>query len=68
MFNYICIECGEGIVEETVFENYQTKFKGHPFTVPKARIGVCNVCGGKHYNSNETKRWEKDFMLRGIKA
>ena len=58
MFNYICEECGKGKVKAEVFENYRTKIKGYPFVVNKAVIGVCDQCGAKHYDANETKRWE----------
>src|SRR4030042_1206303 len=70
MFNYICEECGKGTVKEKVFENYQTKIKGYPFVVDKAVIGVCDQCGAKHFDANETKRWEelynKDLELKHI--
>jgi putative zinc finger/helix-turn-helix YgiT family protein len=70
MFNYICEECGKGTVKEKVFENYRTKIKGYPFVVDKAVIGVCDQCGAKHFDSNETKRWEdlynKDLELKHI--
>jgi len=58
MFNYICEECGKGTVKEKVFENYRTKIKGYPFVADKAIIGVCDQCGAKHFDANETKRWE----------
>jgi putative zinc finger/helix-turn-helix YgiT family protein len=59
MFNYTCEECGRGTVKEKVFENYRTKIKGYPFVVDKAVIGVCDQCGAKHFDANETKRWEE---------
>jgi len=59
MFNYICEECGKGKVKEKVFYDYQTKIKGYPFVVDKAVIGVCDRCEAKHFNANETKRWEE---------
>ncbi len=67
MFNYICEECGKGTVKEKVFENYRTKIKGYPFVVPEAKIGVCDNCGAKHFDSNETKRWE-DIYNRDLKS
>ena len=62
MFNYICEECGKGTVKKKVFENYQTKIKGYPFVVDKAVIGVCDQCGARHFDANETKRWGKNFI------
>lgn len=70
MFNYICEECGKGSVKVKVFENYPTKIKGYPFVVDNAVIGVCDRCGGKHFDANETKRWDdlynKDFESKHI--
>lgn len=70
MFNYICEECGKGTVKAKVFENYRTKIKGYPFVVDKAVIGVCDQCSAKHYDANETKRWEdlyhKDLEFKHI--
>ena len=70
MFNYICEECGKGTVKKKVFENYQTKIKGYPFVVDKAVIGVCDQCGARHFDANETKRWKKlynkDLELKHI--
>ena len=70
MFNYICEECGKGTVKKKVFENYQTKIKGQPFVVDKAVIGVCDQCGAKHFDANETKHWKKlynkDLELKHI--
>lgn len=70
MFNYICEECGKGTVKEKLFENYRTKIKGYPFVVDKAVIGICDNCGAKHFDANETKRWEelynKDLELKHI--
>jgi len=61
MFNYICQECGKGTVREKVFDNYRTKIKGYPFVVDKAVIGVCDQCEAKHFDPNETKRWEEQY-------
>ena len=61
MFNYIYEECGRGTVKKKVFEDYQTKIKGYPFVVDKAVIGVCDQCGARHFDANETKRWRKEF-------
>ncbi|MGE5174521.1 MAG: type II TA system antitoxin MqsA family protein, partial [Betaproteobacteria bacterium] len=61
MFNYICEECGKGIVREKIFENYRTKIRGYPFVVDKATIGVCDQCGAKHFAASETKRWEEQY-------
>ncbi len=65
MFNYICEECGKGTVREKIFENYKTKIKGYPFVVDKAVIGVCEQCEAKHFDANETKRWE-DLYNRNL--
>jgi putative zinc finger/helix-turn-helix YgiT family protein len=59
MFNYTCEECGKGTVRETIFRDYQTKIKGYSFVVDEAKIGVCDKCQAKHFNSTETKRWEE---------
>lgn len=59
MFNYICEECGRGTVREKIFHDYQTKIKGYPFVVSEAKIGICDKCQAKHFNSKETKRWEE---------
>ena len=64
MFNYICEECGKGIVKKKVFEDYKTKIKGYPFVVDKAIIGICDQCGARHFDANETKRWRKNFITR----
>ncbi len=56
-FGYKCQECGQGTVHEKVFHEYQTKLKGLPFTVDDARIGVCDQCGARHFDPNETVRW-----------
>ena len=64
MFNYICEECGRGTVKKKVFEDYQTKIKGYPFVIDKAVIGVCDQCGARHFDANETKRWRKNFITR----
>lgn len=56
-FGYKCEECGQGTVRERVFHEYQTKLKGYPLTVKNARIGVCDQCGAKHFDPNETVRW-----------
>lgn len=70
MFNYICEECGKGTVKEKKIENYRTKIKGYPFVIDKAVIGVCDQCKAKHFDANETKRWEelynKDLELKHI--
>ena len=66
MFNYICEECGEGTVREKVITNYRTKIKGYPFVVPRAIIGICDSCGAKHYDSNETKKWANLYKINLI--
>jgi len=61
MFGYSCQECGKGMVKPRVFKNYKTKFSGYPFVVPEAKIGICDVCGAKHFSAEERKRWRKLF-------
>lgn len=61
MFNYKCQECGRGTVRPTRITNYQTKFDEEPFTVPEAVIGVCDICGARHFNAQEWKRWRRLF-------
>lgn len=60
-FSYKCQECGRGNVVEEVVPEYHTKVRGYPFTVRDARIGVCDVCGAKHFAAQETERWERIF-------
>jgi len=57
-FNYICEECGEGIVEAEIFKDYRTKINGYSFVVPEAIIGICNECGAEHFSAEEHQRWE----------
>lgn len=70
MFNYICEECGKGTVKAKVFDNYRIKIRGYPFVIDNAVVGVCEQCGAKHFNANETKRWEelynKDLELKHV--
>lgn len=54
---YSCPECGKGIVKQKVFYNYKTRINNYPFTVPKAYIDVCNVCGCKIFSPQERIRW-----------
>lgn len=61
MFDYICQECGKGTVRSKTFHNYHTKIRGYPFVVNKAIIGVCDKCGAKHFDANETERWEEIY-------
>jgi hypothetical protein len=61
-FNYTCEECGKGIVKETIFKSYRTKIRRNPFTVPEAKIGVCDKCGAKHFDAEETRTW--DYLYR----
>src|ERR1700741_1832621 len=56
-FGYKCQECGQGTVREQIFHGYKTRLKGLPLTVDDARIGVCNKCGARHFDRNETMRW-----------
>lgn len=60
-FSYKCQECGRGNVVEEVVPEYHTKVRGYPFTVRDARIGVCDVCGAKHFAAQETERWDRIF-------
>ena len=52
-----CPECGQGTIEPTRFQNYKTTIRGYPFTVPEAWIGVCDTCGVRTFNAQETDRW-----------
>lgn len=58
-FGYRCQECGKGTVREQVFYEYKTKLKGLPLTVDEAHIGVCESCGARHFDPNETTRWRR---------
>lgn len=60
-FNYICEECGEGIVEAKTLKDYKTQIDGYPFVVPEAIIGICNKCGAEHFSAKEHHRWEKRY-------
>ena len=57
-----CPYCGKGTVQPTVFQNFQTKVLGFPFTVPQATVGVCDHCGERMFNGKELARWEELFM------
>ena len=64
MFGYRCPECGDGMVEDTIFHNYHTQARGMLITVPEAHIGVCNNkdCAAFCYDAKETKRWERESL------
>ena len=59
---YACPECEQGTVRATRFQNYHTKFKGYPFTVAEAWIGVCDTCGARIFSPKETQRWNELFV------
>jgi len=59
MFGYPCDLCGIGIIQTRVFKNYQARRKSVFWTVPRAKIGVCDLCGTRNYSAKEVKRWEK---------
>lgn len=61
VFGYKCQECGQGTVQPTTVSDYQTTFDGASFTVPEAVLGVCDVCGARHFNAKERKRWRQFF-------
>ncbi len=61
MFGYTCQECGQGTVREERISNYDTKIQGYRFSVPEAVVGICDKCKTEHFDSKETKRWEKLF-------
>jgi len=61
MYDYVCQECGQGIVREQKIKNYRTRIKGYPFVVPEAAVGICEKCKAEHFASDETKRWEEVF-------
>ena len=56
-FGYQCPECGKGTVRQKEFLNYKTKIENCPFTIPRAIIGVCNMCGRKNFDPQEQQRW-----------
>ena len=49
MYDYVCQECGQGMVKEQKIKNYRTKIKGYPFAVPEATVGICNKCRAEHF-------------------
>jgi hypothetical protein len=59
MFGYSCPYCAKGWVREQIFVNYETRRKDVHWIVPRAKIGVCDKCGGRTYHVKEVKRWEK---------
>ena len=56
-FGYKCPDCGRGVVRPKEFLNYNTKVDNHPFTIPQAIIGVCDICGAKNFDPQERRRW-----------
>jgi len=56
-FGYKCEQCGRGLVQERVLHEYPTKLKGLPLIVDEAHIGVCEECGARYFDPNETDRW-----------
>lgn len=56
-----CPECGQGTIKPTRFQNYKTTIRGYPFVVDEAWIGVCDACGTKSCNAQETDRWTALF-------
>jgi hypothetical protein len=57
MFGYRCQECGKGIVKPKRVSNYKARLGNQVVVVPIATIGICDVCGAKHYSAAERKRW-----------
>ena len=59
VFGYKCQECGRGTVRSTNFAEYSTKIQGYPLLIRNATIGICDSCGAKHFDAQETLRWKK---------
>jgi|SRR5208337_5339950 len=59
MFDFSCDECGRGKVRAHVLEDFRTKVRGNPFTVPKAVVGICDNCGAEYFEPSEIKRWRE---------
>ena len=57
-----CPSCETGTMKTVLFQNYQTKYKGYPFTVPQAYIGVCDTCDERAFSPRETERWNAYFL------
>lgn len=57
MFGYSCENCGTGIVRLRYFKNYKARLKSVFWTIPRAKIGVCDICAERHYCAKEYKRW-----------
>jgi YgiT-type zinc finger domain-containing protein len=57
MFGYRCQECGKGRVRPTRVSNYKARLGNQVVVIPTATIGICDVCGAKHYSAAERKRW-----------
>ncbi len=60
VFGYKCQECGRGTVRSTNFADYSTKIQGYPLLIRNATIGICDSCGAKHFDAQETLRWKKE--------
>lgn len=61
LYQGACPECGQGMVQPTRFQNHKTTIRGYPFVVPEAWIGVCDTCGARLFNAQETERWAALF-------
>ena len=61
MFEFICQECGKGNVEARVLSEFETRVRGNPFTIKDAVIGICNKCGARFFDPNETRRWREVY-------
>lgn len=59
--NSSCPTCGKGTIKATIIQNYKTRIRGYPFTVPQACIGTCDQCGERVFTAKETRRWEVLF-------
>lgn len=59
MFGYSCDNCGRGIIRTRMFKNHEVKRGPVRWVVPRAKIGVCDLCGERNYAAKEVKRWEK---------
>jgi hypothetical protein len=59
MFGYSCDYCGRGVIRLRYFKNYKARLKDVIWTIPRAKIGVCDVCAGRCYSAKEYKRWQK---------
>lgn len=61
MFDFRCEDCGAGMVRKHNIQNFATKIRGYPYTVPLAVVGVCDNCGAHVFDPTEVRQWDSLF-------